>query len=771
MKIHQDDAVATATPSRKAVSFREMDLRHSGRKPLRETSNRTPGKSPYFNAKSGTPFKSPSSTTKSVTSNSFRQSLKKGFTPSSTKTISEVTTDHEKENNVEAPNRGWRQEYDMSQKPKTPGSASALRRTLRSTVQPQENKQQQTFKSLQQKRMSLKTSSNIASKSEPFQSVATAMSLSSSYSTSNLLGRSRLLGKGGVAPGKSTLGGLGPPTRVAPKTPNTILRTELDDDDEFDESFLLSPPPGALWNALNLTSAGGDKGSTISPTVTTGLIVVSPQAAEQIHTWSSSKKRLSSIDSSPEMMSDLVSPTVPRALMQTPQVSTTTTTTHPFQNSPVVELETNTKQIESVTRNETYHSVKEESISIKADTQSTSSNTEGEKSTKGGATGFFSLTDNESWSQNEPLSAKMPAALRSRLMSNRPKPMKNQDTNSSSTVSKLSSSRTKSVSTEGKPPVKRSTTTSTSMTRNVTKTSTSTNSLKKKTTLFKETTTKITVKNSTRHESKSTLRAGNKASKESERKPVTKPWKREVTKRNKHVDKIKVTSIASDRKEAVKPWKKRGARRILSSKGVHNTKSKSTLDSLMNPEFSKTKGSIAFDISFNDADNAEIPLKTSTNRRRSVANPSAKNKIKDSSDSQTWEEKQCEVFVGWLNYTLNPEELDVNGDCIASGLRALIIHRRLAGGRLNALQLFKGDSMFQIRTIIAKEIAKGKLSIRSDRDVTVDVHLRKKLTSLLLSYTTPWLRMALEVMSGEVINPVPISEDGPKVCLRNSQFF
>ena len=770
MKIHQDDAVATATPSRKAVSFREMDLRHSGRKPLRETSNRTPGKSPHFNAKSGTPFKSPSSTTKSVTSNSFRQSLKKGFTPSSTKTISEVTTDYEKENNVEASNRGWRQEYDMNQKPKTPGSASALRRTLRSTVQPQENKQQQTFRSLQQKRISLKTSSNVTSKSEPFQSVATALSLSSSYSTSNLLGRSRLLGKGGVAPGKSMLGGLGPPTRVAPKTPNTILRTELDGDDEFDESFLLSPPPGALWNALNLTSAGGDKGSTISPTVTTGLIVVSPQAAEQIHSWSSSKKRLSSMDSSPEMMSDLVSPTVPRALMQTPQVSTTTTT-HSFKSSPVVEHETNTKQIESVTRNETSHSVKDESISIKADIQSTSSNTEGEKSTKGGASGFFSLTDNESWSQNEPLSAKMPAALRSRLMSNRPKPSKtitNQDTNSSSTVPKLSSSRTKSVSTEGKPPVKRSTTTST--TRNVTKTSTTTNSLKKKTTLVKETTTKNTVKNSKRHESKSTLRAGSKDLKESERKPVTKPWKREVTKHNKLVDKTNVTSIASDQKEAVKPWKKRGARRILSSKGVENKKSKSTIDSLMNPEFSKTKGSIAFDISFNDADNAEIPLKKSTNRR-SVANPLAKNKHKDSSDSQTWEEKQCEVFVGWLNYTLNPEELDVNGDCIASGLRALIIHRRLAGGRLNALQLFKGDSMFQVRTIIAKEITKGKLSIRSDRDVTVDVHLRKKLTSLLLSYTTPWLRMALEVMSGEVINPVPISEDGPKVCLRNSPFF
>ena len=74
--------------------------------------------------------------------------------------------------------------------------------------------------------------------------------------------------------------------------------------------------------------------------------------------------------------------------------------------------------------------------------------------------------------------------------------------------------------------------------------------------------------------------------------------------------------------------------------------------------------------------------------------------------------------------------------------------------------------MFQIRTIIAKEISRGKLSIRADRDVTVDIHLRKKLTSLLMSYTTPWLRLALEVMSGECIEPAPISESGPKVSFR-----
>ena len=107
--------------------------------------------------------------------------------------------------------------------------------------------------------------------------------------------------------------------------------------------------------------------------------------------------------------------------------------------------------------------------------------------------------------------------------------------------------------------------------------------------------------------------------------------------------------------------------------------------------------------------------------------------------------------------------LNVNNN--VAGLRSLLIHRRLAASRAKALDLFQDDSMYQIRTIIVKEIARGKLSIRSDRDVTADVQLRKKLVSLLLSYTTPWLRMGFEVMFGECIEPVSVSESGPQVCI------
>ena len=151
-------------------------------------------------------------------------------------------------------------------------------------------------------------------------------------------------------------------------------------------------------------------------------------------------------------------------------------------------------------------------------------------------------------------------------------------------------------------------------------------------------------------------------------------------------------------------------------------------------------------------------LKTATKHTTKVM------KTKSTNCSDGWANNQCEVFTGWLNYTLNPEEMDINNDgCVVSGLRSLIIHRRLAEGRVNALKLFKGHSMCQIRSIILKEITRGRLSIRPDRDVSADVHLRKLLTSLLLSYSIPWLRLALEVMFGEFIEPVSISNNGPKV--------
>jgi hypothetical protein len=136
-----------------------------------------------------------------------------------------------------------------------------------------------------------------------------------------------------------------------------------------------------------------------------------------------------------------------------------------------------------------------------------------------------------------------------------------------------------------------------------------------------------------------------------------------------------------------------------------------------------------------------------------------------------WAETQCDAFVGWLNYTFQPTEDDDDdndndngnvansGPSSRSGLRTLLVHRRLAQVRMRASELFHGQAMRKIKNVVQAEICKGRLSIRSDRDLHADLSLRKQATSLLLSYTTPWLRMALEVMFGECIEADSFQQD------------
>ena len=123
---------------------------------------------------------------------------------------------------------------------------------------------------------------------------------------------------------------------------------------------------------------------------------------------------------------------------------------------------------------------------------------------------------------------------------------------------------------------------------------------------------------------------------------------------------------------------------------------------------------------------------------------------------ETWVDKQCDTFVQWLNYTLNPshgEELE--GAALqgseASGLRALVLHQEMAKARLQAMEIFDTPDMHKVRSVIKSEIYKGRLSIRQDRDLYADLTLRKQITSLLMSYNLPWLHLGLEVMFGESI--------------------
>jgi hypothetical protein len=827
LKIHRDGGgvVATTTSRSKAVSFgvdEKQSTRHNGKKaltPLR-TRNRKPVNSPYPNNKndSSTLFKSPSSKT-TTTSNSFRQGLKKGCTPSSTKSKIRNSDRRDEENEtmtattttttttISQPlqSRSQQQQQQPKQLPKTPNSASALRRVLRGTtmqseeIQQQQQQQQQNHPSerigisrmndidpVDSQKLTLVNASRLRlSSGNNQQSLLSRSTVTISTSSSLVVGRSRLIGKGGVAAtGRSSLMScLGPPKRVEPKTPNSLLRTELEDeDDDFDESLLMSPPPGALWNALNISSGGtggGKNRHNNSPMVTTGLIIVSPQAAEQIHTWSSTKKKLSSSPLSSHASSSsktnnstsTTSPTVPRALMQTPHAAAKMImTTNSPSNSSKVEQAPIVEEVIHTTEEGSHCAVYEPSNEDKVDknlTVSPSCKTSNENAdakddackseqgvettTKGGIvmdlTDLFSPESNGNKSQqqnqqekkkifteNTPLSSSIPAALLSRLTTNK---------------QKSSSRQTQKKETRILPSIPKA---SVKSSRNI-----------------------QDRKISTLNRTKSFNKISTKPSRNNRAMDMVTPWKTSVSKSskiNKYGASKNLVKQSSIEEKLIVTDVNRGTTFTESTFDQRELSKVEDTIACEPQSAASHRGGLAFDVGFNDtAEKSMTPLPSSRNKTITATNPSKTTTItKKSNRNDVWAERQCESFVGWLNYTFNPEEMDIiNEGSDAAGLRALLIHRRLAASRAKAFDLFRDDSMHQIRTIIVKEIARGKLSIRSDRDVTADIQLRKKLVSLLLSYTTPWLRMGLEVMFGECIEPVPISQKSPKV--RTFSFF
>ncbi|KAG7357611.1 IQ calmodulin-binding motif-containing protein [Nitzschia inconspicua] len=94
-----------------------------------------------------------------------------------------------------------------------------------------------------------------------------------------------------------------------------VLSSSVSFGTDNDDSLQSSPPPGVLWNALNLACTTGMS--------TTGLVILSPEAASILHSWSSRKKRQSmeEINNSPNIYrtkdSDVngnESPTIPTTL-------------------------------------------------------------------------------------------------------------------------------------------------------------------------------------------------------------------------------------------------------------------------------------------------------------------------------------------------------------------------------------------------------------------------------------------------------------------------
>lgn len=108
--------------------------------------------------------------------------------------------------------------------------------------------------------------------------------------------------------------------------------------------------------------------------------------------------------------------------------------------------------------------------------------------------------------------------------------------------------------------------------------------------------------------------------------------------------------------------------------------------------------------------------------------------IHNNFNEDRWVEQQSKTFTSFLNNTLAPKQV-----ITTTALR--LYARALAEARV----LFKNQ--IHLREILWSEISKGRVSVRSDRNIAADVLLRETLIGRFLdTIQTPWLRLGLETL-------------------------
>ncbi|KAL1501696.1 hypothetical protein ABEB36_006978 [Hypothenemus hampei] len=136
-----------------------------------------------------------------------------------------------------------------------------------------------------------------------------------------------------------------------------------------------------------------------------------------------------------------------------------------------------------------------------------------------------------------------------------------------------------------------------------------------------------------------------------------------------------------------------------------------------------------------------------------------------------WVEEQKKNFTKWLNALLTPpEELDTKNEVdvakvwqectkqnvtIAPSKEKISImyhtNKKLENLRNQARDLWKSEEIMTVLNKVSTVIETGKLSIREDKDLHLNLKLKGEVTKLILGYNPLWLRIGLETIYQEII--------------------
>lgn len=111
------------------------------------------------------------------------------------------------------------------------------------------------------------------------------------------------------------------------------------------------------------------------------------------------------------------------------------------------------------------------------------------------------------------------------------------------------------------------------------------------------------------------------------------------------------------------------------------------------------------------------------------------------------ERKQAIAYSNYINHLLSP-----HGHCtvpkLPSGVHsALLLHRQATAEKCAAKFLYESCPMRTMRSVIDREVGRGRLTMRLDRDM--DVWMQKELVGVFMSYGGRWLKLGLELVLGE----------------------
>lgn len=111
------------------------------------------------------------------------------------------------------------------------------------------------------------------------------------------------------------------------------------------------------------------------------------------------------------------------------------------------------------------------------------------------------------------------------------------------------------------------------------------------------------------------------------------------------------------------------------------------------------------------------------------------------------ERKQAIAYSNYINHLLSPHGHRTVPESPSGVHSALLLHRQATAEKCAAKSLYESCSMRTMRGVIDREVGRGRLTMRLDRDM--DVWMQKELVGVFMSYGGRWLKLGLELVLGE----------------------